>query len=146
MGIFSIFIWISVSYNFHNGFFDLGIGRRPELPPVLHELSFTVPPSEKLGIIGRTGAGKSSMLNALFRRVEIERGRIFINACDICKLGLTDLRKVLSIIPQSPLLFSGMHTIWRLLCEYAYSNGSFRVSEFVYGGASRNGSFVYFSP
>ena len=58
------------------------------------------------------------MLSALFRIVEIERGRILINACDIGKLGLTDLRKVLSIIPQSPLLFSGMHTIWRLLCEY----------------------------
>ena len=82
-------------------------------------MSFTVPPSEKLGIVGRTGAGKSSMLNALFRIVEIERGQILINACDIGKLGLTDLRKVLSIIPLSPLLFSGMHTIWRLLCKYS---------------------------
>ena len=77
-------------------------------------MSFTVPPSEKLVIVGRTGAGKSSMLNALFRIVEIERGRILINACDIGKLGLTDLRKVLSIIPQSALLFSGMHTAYHL--------------------------------
>ena len=50
------------------------------------------------------------MLSALFRIVEIERGRILINACDIGKLGLTDLRKVLSIIPQLLLLFSGIHT------------------------------------
>ncbi|KAM3748774.1 hypothetical protein ACB098_05G133800 [Castanea mollissima] len=88
-------------------FEDVVMRYRPELPPVLHGLSFTVPPSEKLGIVGRTGAGKSSMLNALFRIVETERGRILIDDCDIGKLGLTDLRKVLSIIPQSPVLFSG---------------------------------------
>ncbi|KAJ0017775.1 hypothetical protein Pint_11106 [Pistacia integerrima] len=80
---------------------------RPELPPVLHGLSFTVSPTEKVGIVGRTGAGKSSMLNALFRIVEIEKGRIMIDDCDFAKFGLTDLRKVLSIIPQSPVLFSG---------------------------------------
>ncbi|CAK9142861.1 unnamed protein product [Ilex paraguariensis] len=80
---------------------------RPGLPPVLCTLSFTISPSEKVGIVGRTGAGKSSMLNALFRIVELERGRIFIDDCDIAKFGLTDLRKVLSIIPQSPVLFSG---------------------------------------
>lgn len=82
---------------------------RPELPPVLHGLTFAVSPSEKVGIVGRTGAGKSSMLNALFRIVELERGRILIDDIDISKLGLTDLRKVLGIIPQSPVLFSGIH-------------------------------------
>ena len=81
---------------------------RPGLPPVLHGLSFTISPSEKLGIVGRTGAGKSSMLNALFRTVEMEEGRILIDGCDISKFGLTDLRKILSIIPQSPVLFSGI--------------------------------------
>uniref|UniRef100_A0A803QEB7 ABC-type xenobiotic transporter n=1 Tax=Cannabis sativa TaxID=3483 RepID=A0A803QEB7_CANSA len=80
---------------------------RPGLPPVLHGLSFTISPTEKLGIVGRTGAGKSSMLNVLFRIVEMEKGRIMIDGCDISKLGLTDLRKILSIIPQSPILFSG---------------------------------------
>ncbi|KAG9439107.1 hypothetical protein H6P81_019272 [Aristolochia fimbriata] len=80
---------------------------RPELPPVLHGISFTISPSEKVGIVGRTGAGKSSMLNALFRIVELERGSIFIDECDISKFGLADLRKVLGIIPQSPVLFSG---------------------------------------
>ncbi|PIA50779.1 hypothetical protein AQUCO_01200196v1 [Aquilegia coerulea] len=80
---------------------------RPELPPVLHDLSFTVSPSEKVGIVGRTGAGKSSILNALFRIVELERGRILIDGCNISTLGLTDLRRFLGIIPQSPVLFSG---------------------------------------
>ncbi|KAL5977121.1 Canalicular multispecific organic anion transporter 1 [Asimina triloba] len=88
-------------------FEDVVLRYRPELPPVLHGLSFTVLPSEKVGIVGRTGAGKSSMLNALFRIVELERGRIFVDGCDIAKFGLTDLRKVLGIIPQSPVLFSG---------------------------------------
>ncbi|XP_062028456.1 ABC transporter C family member 2-like [Rosa rugosa] len=88
-------------------FEDALLRYRPELPPVLHELSFTVSPGEKVGIVGRIGAGKSSMLNALFRIVELERGRILIDNCDIAKFGLTDLRKVLGIIPQPPVLFSG---------------------------------------
>ncbi|MQL75607.1 hypothetical protein Taro_007977 [Colocasia esculenta] len=88
-------------------FQDVVLRYRPELPPVLHGISFTITGSEKVGIVGRTGAGKSSMLNALFRIVELERGQIFIDECDISKLGLTDLRKVLGIIPQSPVLFSG---------------------------------------
>ncbi|KAJ4703004.1 ABC transporter C family member 2-like [Melia azedarach] len=88
-------------------FEDVVLRYRPELPPVLHGLSFIVSPSEKVGIVGRTGAGKSSMLNALFRIVELERGKISIDRCDVAKFGLTDLRKVLSVIPQSPVLFSG---------------------------------------
>ncbi|XP_016548338.2 ABC transporter C family member 2 isoform X2 [Capsicum annuum] len=80
---------------------------RPELPPVLHGISFTISPSDKVGVVGRTGAGKSSMFNALFRLVEPERGRILIDDCDVSKFGLTDLRKVLGIIPQAPVLFSG---------------------------------------
>ncbi|KAK7259662.1 hypothetical protein RIF29_25275 [Crotalaria pallida] len=88
-------------------FEDVVLRYRPELPPVLHGLSFTVPPTEKVGIVGRTGAGKSSMLNALFRLVELQKGRIIIDGCDISKFGLADLRKVLTIIPQSPVLFSG---------------------------------------
>ncbi|KAL0363618.1 UNVERIFIED_CONTAM: ABC transporter C family member 2 [Sesamum calycinum] len=88
-------------------FEDVVLRYRPELPPVLHGISFTISPSDKVGIVGRTGAGKSSMLNALFRIVELERGRILIDDCDISKFGLTDLRKVLGIIPQSPVLFSG---------------------------------------
>nr|QGP74115.1 ABCC transporter [Sedum alfredii] len=88
-------------------FEDVVLRYRPELPPVLHGLSFAIHPSDKVGIVGRTGAGKSSMLNALFRIVELERGRILIDNYDIAKFGLQDLRKVLGIIPQSPVLFSG---------------------------------------
>ncbi|KAJ8490643.1 hypothetical protein OPV22_012364 [Ensete ventricosum] len=88
-------------------FQDVVLRYRPELPPVLHGISFTIEGSEKIGIVGRTGAGKSSMLNALFRIVELERGKIFIDDYDISKFGLWDLRKVLGIIPQSPVLFSG---------------------------------------
>ncbi|XP_048141042.1 ABC transporter C family member 12-like isoform X2 [Rhodamnia argentea] len=88
-------------------FEDVVLRYRPELPPVLHGLSFSAAPCEKLGIVGRTGAGKSSMINALFRIVELERGRILIDGCNTSKIGLEDLRKVLSIIPQSPVLFSG---------------------------------------
>ncbi|RRT52092.1 hypothetical protein B296_00034325 [Ensete ventricosum] len=89
-------------------FQDVVLRYRPELPPVLHGISFTIEGSEKIGIVGRTGAGKSSMLNALFRIVELERGKIFIDDYDISKFGLWDLRKVLGIIPQSPVLFSGI--------------------------------------
>ncbi|KAG4114411.1 hypothetical protein ERO13_D12G044900v2 [Gossypium hirsutum] len=88
-------------------FEDVVLRYRPELPPVLCGLSFTTSPSEKIGIVGRTGAGKSSMLNALFRIVELEKGRILIDGCDTSRFGLSDLRKALSIIPQSPVLFSG---------------------------------------
>lgn len=88
-------------------FEDVVLRYRPELPPVLCGLSFSTFPSEKLGIVGRTGAGKSSLLNALFRIVELEKGKILIDGCDVARFGLTDLRKVLSIIPQSPVLFSG---------------------------------------
>ncbi|KAJ3698578.1 hypothetical protein LUZ61_002283 [Rhynchospora tenuis] len=88
-------------------FKDVWLRYRPELPPVLHGISFRIEGSEKVGIVGRTGAGKSSMLNALFRIVEVEKGSILIDDCDISKFGLWDLRKVLGIIPQSPVLFSG---------------------------------------
>ncbi|KAF2550576.1 hypothetical protein F2Q68_00034921 [Brassica cretica] len=88
-------------------FEDVYLRYRTGLPPVLHGLSFSVSPSEKVGVVGRTGAGKSSMLNALFRIVEVEKGRIMIDDYDVAKFGLMDLRRVLSIIPQSPVLFSG---------------------------------------
>ncbi|GLT64997.1 hypothetical protein SLA2020_374550 [Shorea laevis] len=88
-------------------FEDVVLRYRPELPAVLHGISFTISPSDKVGIVGRTGAGKSSMLNSLFRIVELERGRILVDGCDVAKFGLEDLRKVLGIIPQSPVLFSG---------------------------------------
>ncbi|KAF9466563.1 ABC transporter [Collybia nuda] len=80
---------------------------RPELPPVLKGLSMTVQAGEKIGIVGRTGAGKSSIMTALYRLVELTSGTMFIDGVDISKVGLADLRNGLAIIPQDPLLFSG---------------------------------------
>ncbi|KAI5452226.1 hypothetical protein NCC49_000792 [Naganishia albida] len=80
---------------------------RPELPPVLKGLSFHISPGEKIGIVGRTGAGKSSCLQALFRLVELSEGKITIDGVDLAEIGLDTVRQRLSAIPQEPLLFSG---------------------------------------
>ncbi|KAF9409362.1 hypothetical protein HW555_011256 [Spodoptera exigua] len=78
----------------------------PSEPAVLNDLSFVVQPKEKVGIVGRTGAGKSSLINALFRLATIE-GEIIIDGRETSQLGLHELRSQLSIIPQEPVLFSG---------------------------------------
>jgi len=80
---------------------------RPGLPLVLKDLTLTITAGEKVGIVGRTGSGKSSMLTALFRLVEGAEGQIFIDGADIAGVPLKTLRSVLSIIPQDPVLFSG---------------------------------------
>eukprot|EP00301_Raphidiophrys_heterophryoidea_P021465 c5888_g1_i2.p1 GENE.c5888_g1_i2~~c5888_g1_i2.p1 ORF type:complete len:672 (-),score=202.77 c5888_g1_i2:614-2434(-) len=75
--------------------------------PVLKQISFTIEAGKRVGICGRTGAGKSSLSVALFRMVEIDSGSISIDGIDILSLGLTKLRSSLSIVPQDPVLFSG---------------------------------------
>ncbi|XP_055302579.1 ATP-binding cassette sub-family C member 4-like isoform X2 [Sitodiplosis mosellana] len=77
-----------------------------EAEPVLRGLSFVIKPREKIGIVGRTGAGKSSLIGAIFRLAQIE-GEVIIDDIDTATLQLKDLRKRVAIIPQDPVLFSG---------------------------------------
>ncbi|KAF9163643.1 hypothetical protein DFQ26_002301 [Actinomortierella ambigua] len=86
---------------------NLEMRYRPELPSVIHNLSLDIKGGEKIGVVGRTGAGKSSIMVALFRMVEASKGTIKIDGVDIGQLGLLDLRTRLAIIPQDPVLFSG---------------------------------------
>jgi len=80
---------------------------REGLPLVLKDLSFAIEAGQKVGIVGRTGAGKSSVTLTLFRIVELDQGQICIDGVDIASLGLHTLRNKLTIIPQDPVLFSG---------------------------------------
>lgn len=88
-------------------FKDVSMAYRPGLPMVLKKVNFDVKQAEKIGICGRTGAGKSSIMTALYRLSELEGGKITIDDLDISTLGLKHLRMKLSIIPQDPVLFKG---------------------------------------
>ncbi|KAJ3614567.1 hypothetical protein NHX12_018139 [Muraenolepis orangiensis] len=80
---------------------------REGLPNALDGVSLLVHPGEKVGVVGRTGSGKSSLFLAMFRLVELNRGGILLDGLDISTLGLAQLRSRLAIIPQDPILFSG---------------------------------------
>jgi len=80
---------------------------RPGLPLALQGLSFSIRSGEKLGVVGRTGAGKSSLTNLLLRVVNPAAGTIRISGIDIAHIGLHELRKAISVIPQDPTLFLG---------------------------------------
>ncbi|KAL2270974.1 hypothetical protein VTJ83DRAFT_345 [Remersonia thermophila] len=86
---------------------DLVVSYAPDLPPVLKGLTFSVNSRERIGVVGRTGAGKSSLTLALFRFLEARSGSIHIDGIDISTIKLHDLRSRLAIIPQDPVLFSG---------------------------------------
>lgn len=86
---------------------DLAVSYAPDLPPVLKNLSFAVEHNQRVGVVGRTGAGKSSLTLALFRFLEPQQGQILIDGLDISKMKLRALRSRLAIIPQDPVLFSG---------------------------------------
>ena len=73
----------------------------------LDHISLKINGGEKIGIVGRTGAGKSSLIQTLFRMSKLTTGRIFIDQIDISTIRLDEVRRRISIIPQDPILFSG---------------------------------------
>eukprot|EP01135_Chromosphaera_perkinsii_P008905 Nk52_evm15s1524 gene=Nk52_evmTU15s1524 len=107
---------------------NLVLAYAPELPPVIKGISLEIGAQEKIGIVGRTGAGKSTITLCLFRFMEPLSGTVRIDGIDVTTVGLEDLRSRISIIPQDPVLFSGTirsnldpfnqasdHDVWRAL-------------------------------
>ncbi|KAF7346282.1 ATP-dependent bile acid permease [Mycena sanguinolenta] len=86
---------------------DLEVKYAPNLPSVLHRISFALKARERVGILGRTGSGKSTLATSLLRFVEPTNGRIIVDGIDISTIGLNDLRTRLTFIPQDATLFSG---------------------------------------
>ncbi|XP_008413223.1 multidrug resistance-associated protein 1 isoform X2 [Poecilia reticulata] len=84
-----------------------GLRYRHDLDLAIRNITIAINGGEKVGIVGRTGAGKSSLTLGLFRIIEAAEGHIFIDGVDIAKLGLHELRSRITIIPQDPVLFSG---------------------------------------
>ncbi|KAF9578866.1 hypothetical protein BGW38_005130, partial [Lunasporangiospora selenospora] len=91
----------AVSFN------NVSMRYRPGLPQVLQGISFDIKAGHKVGIVGRTGAGKSSLIHALFLLSEIDEGQVVIDGIDTTTLGTLDLRPRIGIIPQDPVLFHG---------------------------------------
>ncbi|KAE8350294.1 P-loop containing nucleoside triphosphate hydrolase protein [Aspergillus coremiiformis] len=108
---------------------NLVVGYGRSLPPVLRDLSFSIKPNEHIGIVGRTGSGKSSLTLALLRFLEARSGSVHIDGIDISRMRLRDLRSRIAIIPQDPVIFSGtlrsvldpfdQYTDSQLLCALA---------------------------
>ena len=80
---------------------------RPELPPAVNRLTLTVAAGERLGIVGRTGAGKSSLATMLLRLAEVDSGSVFIDGVNVALIGLHSLRRAIAVVPQDPFLFAG---------------------------------------
>ena len=80
---------------------------RPTTETVLHRLAFQVGKGEKIGVVGRTGAGKSTICLSISRIVEIFEGKIVIDGINIQEIPLNELRKRITVIPQDPTMFTG---------------------------------------
>ncbi|CAE1178316.1 ABCC5 [Acanthosepion pharaonis] len=88
-------------------FSEVWMRYRDDMNPVLKQVSFHIFDKQKVGIVGRTGAGKSSLGSVIFRLVDIYKGHIYIDQVDIATISLEELRSKISIIPQDPVLFTG---------------------------------------
>ena len=88
-------------------FENYSVQYRPETEIVLRNLNFEIEPKEKIGIVGRTGSGKSTIALCLFRILEAKEGKIYIDDTDISEIGLSKLRSNITIIPQDPTLMEG---------------------------------------
>ncbi|GME70934.1 unnamed protein product [Ambrosiozyma monospora] len=99
---------------------NLALRYAPTLPRVIEDVSFKVKAGEKVGVVGRTGAGKSTIISSFFRFVDPDAGSITIDGVEICSIGLRRLRQSLNIIPQDPTLFTGsIRTNLDMFEEYA---------------------------
>ena len=88
-------------------FINYSVRYRPDTPLILKGINLEIQPGEKIGVVGRTGSGKSTMLLCLFRILEAYKGQILIDNVDISKIGLEILRQSLTIIPQEPIILEG---------------------------------------
>ena len=88
-------------------FINYSVKYRPDTKLVLKNLNFVIKPGEKIGIVGRTGSGKSTLCLCLFRIIEAETGQILIDDIDISTIGLRLLREIITVIPQDPTLIEG---------------------------------------
>lgn len=97
-----------ITLNLSSFFFPFcQIRYRPNAPIVLKGITCTFREGARVGVVGRTGSGKTTLISALFRLVDPCGGQIIIDGIDICSIGLKDVRLKLSIIPQEPTLFHG---------------------------------------
>ncbi|KAG0671988.1 ATP-binding cassette transporter yor1 [Maudiozyma exigua] len=114
-------------------FENVDFAYRPGLPVVLKDVTMSIASGEKIGICGRTGAGKSTIMSALYRLNELDSGKILIDGVDISQIGLYDLRRKLAIIPQDPVLFKG--TIRKNLDPFNEGSDDLLWDALVRGGA-----------
>merc|ERR1712130_388829 len=116
-------------------FEDFTMSYRRGIDPVIRGVSFNINPGEKIGVVGRTGAGKSSLVAALLRMTDCTEGKVFIDNVDISSVGLEDLRTKITVIPQEYHMFTGSirsnidpydeyedHEIWNALSRVQLKN------------------------